>query len=108
MCSYGKKRGDDIFPSQRQIAFHSGVSLTYVNETMQQAEKDGWIIRYMMPIGGGQKRTAYQLAIPLGISDATTFLKSRFWLPPFKFILERTRNQDAPHLDTILKVKIDD
>ena len=91
-----------------QIALHSGVSLTYVNETMQQAEKDGWIIRIMMPLGGSRVRTIYQLAIPLGVNDATTFIKARFWLPPFKFILERTRNQDAPHLDTILKVKIDD
>lgn len=32
------------------------------------------IVRIMMPIGEGQKRTVYQLAIPLGVSDATTFL----------------------------------
>ena len=108
MCSYGKKRGEDIFPSQRQIALHSGVSLTYVNKTMRQAEKDGWIIRIMLPLGGSQVRTVYQLAIPLGVNDATTFMKASFWLPPFRFKLERTQHPGAPHLDTVLKLKIDD
>jgi hypothetical protein len=89
MCLYGKKWGEDIFPSQRQIAIRAGVSTTCVNETMKTAERQGWIIRHMVGTGQGYKRTVYGLAIPAGIHDATAMLKARFWQPPYKYELVR-------------------
>ena len=105
MASYGKKMGEDIYPSQRQLAKHSGVSLNYICQTMKVAEREGWIIRFKLPLGGGQERTVYQLAIPLGVSDATTYMKSHFWLPPFRYELERTKHEDAPEKDRVRLVK---
>ena len=37
---------NDIFPSQREIAFRAGVTSKCVNASAQLAEKEGWIIRY--------------------------------------------------------------
>ena len=89
MCLYGKKWGEDIFPSQREIAFRAGVTKGWVNQTMQKAENEGWIIRHMLGNGRGYKRTTYQLAIPAGIYDLTASLKRRFWQPPYKYALVR-------------------
>jgi hypothetical protein len=89
MCLYGKKWGEDIFPSQREIAFRAGVSPQCVNNTMKTAEREGWIIRHMLGTGQGFKRTVYELAIPAGIHDATAMLKARFWQPPYKYELDR-------------------
>ena len=93
MCRYGKKWGEDIFPSQREIEFRAGVCKTTVNNTMQVAESQGWIIRHFSSSGRGYKRTTYELEIPTGLADATTFLKLRFWLPPYKYILERDEDR---------------
>jgi len=88
MCWYGKKHGEDIFPSQKEISFRAGSSLTYVNATMQDAERKGWIIRDKISIYGGRARTLYHLTLPLGIFDATAMMKARFWLPPYKYEIE--------------------
>ena len=92
MCLYGKKWGEDIFPSQREIAFRAGVSVTCVNDTMKTAERDGWVIRHMVGTGQGYKRTVYELAIPAGIHDATALLKAKFWQPPYKYELVRNKS----------------
>jgi hypothetical protein len=98
MCRYGKKWGEDIFPSQRSIAFRAVVSLRCVNKTMQVAEKLGWIIRYMSSNGRGYRRTTYQLAIPAGIVNATAMMKKTYWDPPYKFEIKR-------HEDKITVIK---
>jgi len=87
MCRFGKKFGEDIFPSQREIAFRAGVSTSYVNQTVQMAEKTGWIIRNMIPYAGVRSHTLYELSIPVGVHDATSLMRKRFWLPPYKHIL---------------------
>lgn len=105
MADYGKRYGEDIFPSQREIAFRSQVSKTCVNQTMQLAEKQGWIIRLFVNLGGGRQRTIYELAIPLGISDATTILKRRFWQPPYRYEIDRVIYENAPEKDTVKLVR---
>lgn len=105
MCDYGKRNGEDIFPSQREIAYRAQVSTTWVHETMKKAEQQGWIIRIFMQLGGGRKRTVYQLAIPLGVSDATAFLKKRFWQPPYQWGLEHEKYANAPENDTVKLVR---
>ncbi len=105
LARYGDKWGEDIFPSQREIAFRSQVSKTCVNQTMQLAEKQGWIIRLFVNLGGGRQRTIYELAIPLGISDATTILKRRFWQPPYRYEIDRVIYENAPEKDTVKLVR---
>ena len=55
MCDYGKRYGEDIFPSLREIAYRAQVSKTCVHETVVLAEQKGWIIRIFMQLGGGRK-----------------------------------------------------
>ena len=105
LADYGKRYGEDIYPSQREIAFRAQVSTTCVNQTMKLAERQGWIIRLFMQIGGGRKRTIYQLTIPLGVSDATALLKKRFWQPPYKYELERVTNENTPENDEVKLVR---
>jgi hypothetical protein len=90
MCRYGKKYGEDIFPSQRAVSFRSGVSLTYVSKIMKKAENLGWIMRSMIAVGHGRVRTQYKLSMPVGVEDASMFMKTRFWLPPYEYELQRT------------------
>ncbi len=101
MCRYGKKWGDDIFPSQRAIAIRAGVSLRCVNRTMQVAEKLGWIIRFMSSNGRGYPHTTYKLAIPAGVANVTALMKAKFWDPPYKYEIVR-------HEDKITVVKLHD
>ena len=89
LARYGDKWGDDIFPSQREIALRAGVTPKCVTHAMQRAEKEGWIIRHLVGGGRGYKRSTYELSIPAGIFDATAFLKKKFWDPPYKYILVR-------------------
>ena len=89
MTRYGDKWGDSIFPGQREIALRAGVTPKNVTHVMQRAEKEGWIIRHFVGGGRGYKRTTYELSIPAGIFDATTYLKKKFWDPPYKYILVR-------------------
>jgi len=93
MARYGDKWGDDIFPSQREVAFRAGVSLKCVNQVMQRAEKEGWIIRYVFGKGRGYKRTTYELAVPTGVLDATEWLDKKFWEPPFEYTLVRMNSK---------------
>jgi len=96
MCRYGKRHGEDIFPTQRAIAFRAGVCLDTVNQTMQRAEREGWIIRHMVGNGQGYKRTVYQLAMPAGIPDATACMRARFFDPPYKH--KMVRHEDRVEL----------
>jgi len=105
LADYGKRYGEDIYPSQREIAFRAQVSTTCVNQTMKLAERQGWIIRLFMQIGGGRKRTIYQLTIPLGVSDATNLLKRQFWKPKYKYKLERVIHENEPEKDTVKLVR---
>ena len=89
---YGDKWGDDIFPSQREIALRAGVSLKCVCECMQRAEREGWLIRYMDNGGRGYKRTTYELSIPFDVDELTMFLKAKFWEPPFKYKIDVVDN----------------
>jgi len=84
---YGDKWGDDIYPSQRQIALRAGVSTKCVCQTMKRAEAEGWMFRYMLSGGQGYKRTTYELAVPAGVMNVTVNLKNKFWEPPFKYKL---------------------
>ena len=93
MARYGGKWGDDIFPSQREIAIRAGVSPKCVNQVMQRAEKEGWIIRHFLGGGRGYKRSSYVLCIPVGVLDATMSLSRKFWEPPYKYILARNDNK---------------
>ena len=72
---------------------------------MKLAERQGWIIRLFMQIGGGRKRTIYELAIPLGISDTANCLKRQFWKPKYKYKLERSIHKNEPEKDTVKLVR---
>ena len=96
MCRYGKKYGEDIFPTQRTIAFRAGTCTQTVTDTMKRAERDGWIIRHMRGTGHGYRNTVYQLAIPAGIADATACMKAKFFDPPYKY--EMVRHEDRIEL----------
>ena len=96
MARYGTKHGEDIFPSQREIAFRAGVCLQTVNATMKRAEREGWIVRHMTGNGQGYKRTTYELAYPAAIADACACMKARFWEPKYKF--EMVRHEDRIEL----------
>jgi hypothetical protein len=89
MARYGDKWGDDIFPSQREIAFRAGVTPKCVNYVMKKAEREGWIIRQFVGGGRGYRRTTYGLSIPAGVLYATTHLTIKFWEPPYEYTLER-------------------
>ena len=92
LARYGDKWGDDIFPSQRQIAIRAGVSTKCANQVMQRADKEGWIIRRFVGVGRGYKRSIYELSIPAGVFDATTFLRKKFWEPPFSHKMVKQDN----------------
>ena len=92
LARYGDKWGDDIFPSQREIAVRAGVSPKCVNQTVQRAEKEGWINRHFVGGGRGYKRSIYELSIPAGVFDATAFYKKKFWEPPFRYRILKQDN----------------
>ena len=85
LARYGDAMGNDIFPSQREIAFRAGVTSKTVNKSLIRAEKEGWIIRYEQGSRRGYRRHTYELCIPAGIFDRTTFLKKQFWKPPYEY-----------------------
>ena len=71
LSRYGDKDGQNIFPSQRELAYRAGVSPKTVNKTLQLAEKEGWIIRTLKdrPHGRGYKSHSYTLAVPGFVAD---------------------------------------
>ena len=89
LARYGDKWGDDIYPSQREVAFRARVTPKCVTHVMQRAEKDGWIVRYTAGVSQGYKRHLYELTVPAGVLDATTGMKRKFWEPPYKYRLAR-------------------
>ena len=109
MCRFGKKFGEDIFPSQRAIELRSGVSLRCVNNALQVAEKRGWIIRRMSSNGGRYPHTSYELALPIGVADATALMKWNFWDPPYKYLIVRDKKRRFSRCEgRYILVKIDD
>ncbi len=85
LARYGDAMGNDIFPSQREIAFRAGVTSKTVNKSLKRAEKEGWIVRYEQGSRRGYRRHTYELCIPAGVFDRTTHLKKQFWKPPYDY-----------------------
>ena len=83
MARYGDKWGDDIFPSQREIAYRAGVTPKCVCDVMKRAARDGWILRQQLGAFRGYKRHLYDLCVPSGVLDLVPMLNARFWLPPY-------------------------
>lgn len=91
---YGDKWGDNIFPSQREVAFRAGISPKSVNANMQTAEKEEWLVRKTMgrQWGRGYKQHCYELTVPYEVAELTA-VKRQFWLPPYEFKLVKKGNQ---------------
>jgi len=91
LSRYGDKDGQNIFPSQRELAYRAGVSPKTVNKTLQLAEKEGWIIRTQKdrPNGRGYKSHSYTLAVPGFVADYAIG-RHNFWLPKYteKLVIE--------------------
>ncbi len=85
LARYGDAMCNDIFPSQREIAFRAGVTPKCVNTSMKRAENDGWIVRNAQGSRRGYKRHTYELCIPAGVFDRTTHMRKQFWKPPYKY-----------------------
>ncbi len=85
LSRYGDKWGENIYPSQRELAFCAGVAPKTVNKALQRAEHDGWIIRRAKdrPDGRGYMSHAYVLTIPSFVADYAIG-KHKFWQPPYK------------------------
>ena len=94
LSRYGDKHGQDIFPSQRELAYRAGVSAKTVNHALQRAEKEGWIIRTLKdrPNGRGYKSHSYTLAVPGFVADYAVG-RHNFWLPKYteKLVIEDDR-----------------
>lgn len=92
---YGDKWGDNIYPSQREIAFRAAVSVKTVNAHMQRAAKEGWLKRKQMgkgQWGRGFKHHCYELTVPGYVANLRV-RKLQFWLPPFEFELLKKTEQ---------------
>ncbi len=87
LSRWGKKYGEDIFPSQREQAFRAGVTQKCINRALKRAELHGWIIRYSEFSGRGYKRNTYELSLPAGLADMTVGMKHNFWTPPYHYKL---------------------
>ena len=85
LSRYGDKDGQNIFPSQRELAYRADVSLKTVNHALQRAEKDGWIIRRpkVRPNGRGYLSHTYELTVPGFVADYAVG-RHKFWEPPYK------------------------
>ena len=94
LSRYGDKDGQDIFPSQRELAYRANVSVKTVNHALQRAEKEGWIIRTLKdrPNGRGYKSHSYTLTVPGFVADYALG-KHRFWEPKYteKLVIEDDR-----------------
>jgi len=85
LARYGDAMCNDIFPSQREIAYRAGVTAKCVNDCLRRAEYYGWIIRHEQGSRRGYRRHTYELCIPAGVFDRTTHLKKQFWKPPYDY-----------------------
>ncbi len=93
LARYGDAMGNDIFPSQREIAFRAGLTTKTVNKSLIRAEKEGWIIRYEQGSRRGYRRHTYELCIPAGVFDRITHLKKQFWKPPYDYRIVIQNNE---------------
>jgi len=93
LARYGDSMCNDIFPSQRELAFRAGVTTKCVNASMQLAEKDGWIIRHEQGGRRGYKRHTYELCIPAGVFDLTSLMTKQFWRPPYNYRIVKRNNE---------------
>ena len=91
---FDTKDGQNIYPSQRELAYRAGVSLKTVNHALQLAEKEGWIIRRLTdrPRGRGYKSHTYTLAVPGYVADYAIG-RHNFWLPKYteRLVIEDDR-----------------
>ena len=94
LSRYGDKDGQNIFPSQRELAYRAGVSPKTVNHALQLAEAEGWIIRTPKdrPNGMGYKSHSYTLTVPGFVADYAIG-KHKFWEPKYteKLVIEDDR-----------------
>lgn len=93
LARYGDAMCNNIFPSQRELAFRAGVTTKCVCNSMKLAEKEGWIVRYEQGNRRGYKRHTYELCIPAGIFDLTTRMRSQFWKPPYTHWIVKRDNE---------------
>ncbi len=84
LSRYGDRWGQNIYPSQRELAYCAGVSPKTVNKALKLADKEGWIIRKEMGSqnGKGYKHHVYELAVPAYVYDNVSD-KLNFWKPPY-------------------------
>ncbi len=84
LSRYSDKDGQNIFPSQRELAYRADVSVKTVNHALQRAEKEGWIIRMPKdrPNGRGYKSHSYTLTVP-GFVAKYAVGRHNFWLPKY-------------------------
>ena len=84
LSRYGDRWGQNIYPSQRELAFCTGVSPKTVNIALQLADREGWIIRKPMGSqnGKGYKHHVYELTVPAYVCDKVIG-KHKFWEPPY-------------------------
>jgi len=91
---YGNKDGENIYPSQRELAYRAGVSPKTVNHALQLAAAKGWIIRNLVdrPHGRGYKSHSYTLTVPGFVADYAVG-KRRFWEPKYteKLVIDDDR-----------------
>ncbi len=94
LSRYGDKDGENIYPSQRELAFRAGVTPKTVNKALQLAEKEGWIVRTLKdrPHGRGYKSHSYTLAVPGFVADYA-IRRHNFWLPKYteRLVIEDDR-----------------
>ena len=94
LSRYGDKDGENIYPSQRELAFRAGVTPKTVNKALQLAEKEGWIVRTLKdrPHGRGYKSHSYTLTVPGFVADYSVG-RHNFWLPKYteKLVIEDER-----------------
>ena len=84
LSRYGDKDGENIYPSQRELAYRANVSVKTGNHALQRAEKEGWIIRTLKdrPNGRGYKSHSYTLTVPGFVADYAMG-RHNFWLPKY-------------------------
>ena len=94
LSRYGDKDGQNIFPSQRELAYRAGLTPKTVNHALQFAEAQGWIIRNLVdrPNGRGYKSHRYTLSVPGFVANYAVG-RHKFWEPKYteKLVIENDR-----------------